>query len=161
MICGILRRLGFMVLSDMAFDGTNVHVLGLNPRDQFLIRLVLTNLLAGYIDKSIQEASTMSSQDGADQRASQTIGLFMRYCDFADMLCPEGMLGRARPKVLMIKPQMMKYIVMAFNAYDHYNNYLSIEHRAILAATFEPLRKKIADSAQFTYDRYEIEMAKK
>lgn len=144
----------------MAFDSNNVHILGLDPRDQFLLRLVLSNFVAGYIDKSIQESVGTSLQDLSDRKAQQAVNFFTRYCDFADMLCPESMLGRARPKVLMIKPQMMKYIVMAFNGYDPYNNYLSTEQRGWLQGGFERLQKKVAESFLYTYNRYEIERAK-
>jgi len=144
----------------MAFDGNNVHILGLSPKEQFLLRLVLTNLVAGYIDKSVVE-SAGGIQDLTDRKASQAVNFFIRYCDFVDMLCPESMLGKiSKGKVLMIKPQMMKYIVMAFNGYDPYNNYLSPDQRHILSSGFDSLQKKVAESFIYTYNRYEIERAK-
>lgn len=144
----------------MAFDQNNVHILGLTPKEQYLLRLIMTNLMAGYIDKAIGDAAANENLVSIDKSAQRTVALFMRYCDFVDMLCPESMLGRARSKVLMIKPELMKYVLGACNGWDAYNNYLTNEQRGMLAGSFESLHKKIAESYQYTYNKWEIERAK-
>lgn len=144
----------------MNFDGNNVHILGLDPREQYLLRLLMTNLMAGYIDKTIADSATASSMDTSDKNATQAVGLFIRYADFVDMLCPESMLGRAKSKVLMIKPELMRYVTLAVNGWDAYNNYLAADQRNYLASGFDGLQKKVADSVHFTYNRWEIEKEK-
>lgn len=143
----------------MNFD-TDVHILGLTPREQFLTRLVMSNLVAGFLDKTVQETSLYKTQEAVDQRAASVVEMFAKYNDFIDMLCPESMLGRARSKVLLLKPQLMRYVLLAFNGYDHKNNYLRPEHRQHLYTSFELLNKKIVESAQHLYNKVEIERAR-
>jgi hypothetical protein len=139
----------------------NVHVLGLSPREQYSLRLVLGNLMTGFIDKSIQEAADLKDSESVTEKCSRVIGLFNRYNDFIDMLCPGDMIAKCKPKVLLIKPQLMKYIVLAVNGYDTKNNYLGTEHRRALDFNFSDLKKKVLETSQYTYDTAEIEKAKK
>jgi hypothetical protein len=136
------------------------HVLGLNPREQYLVRILLSNLMAGYVDKAIQEAPMMKTMEAADKKAAGALTLFWRYNEMCDLLCPESMLGRARSKVIMLDSSMMKYLVMAAQGFDPRNNMLSDKHRGYLQSGFEDLKKKIVDSAQFTYSQWEIDKAK-
>lgn len=99
----------------------------------------------------------MGSQEAVDAKAAMAVGLFNRYNDFIDMLCPESLIARAKPKVLLIKEQMMRYLVLAFNGYDPKRCYLGTEHRQMLANSFEPLKTKVMSSAQFLYSHAEIE----
>lgn len=144
----------------MTFDGNNVHILGLDPREQYLLRLLMTNLMAGYIEKSVSEATHSSSLETSDKTASQAVALFIRYTDFVDMLCPESMLGRAKAKVLMVKPELMRYVTLAVNGWDPYNNYLAADQKEYLAAGYDALNKKVAESCDYTYNRWEIEKEK-
>jgi len=137
-----------------------VHVLGLNPREQFLLKLILSNLVAGYIDKSVQESMLFKTGTAVEQRASMANGLFWRYVDFCDLLCPESMLGRGRPKVLIIEQRMMKYVVQAVNGYDPHDCLLSERHRGFLSNGFEELQKKVVESSQFLYNQLEIDRAR-
>jgi hypothetical protein len=143
----------------MSFDN-NVHILGLNPLEQFLVKLVLSNLMAGYLDKAIQDAPGIDNDDAVRSKATAVLNFFEKYNSFTDMLCPESMLGKGKPKVLMIKPGMMKYVVMAFNGYMANNNYLSHEHRQMLDRQFPSLKKRVLESSGYTYNRIEIEKAK-
>ena len=143
----------------MAIEVKDTHILGLTPKEQFLIKILLSNLLAGYIDKSIKEASDLTSPEAIESKASLTVGLFNKYNDITDMLCPESLISRAKPKVLLIGEGMMKYIVIACNGYDPKNNYLSPGHKQMLVNGYESIRKKVLDSAQFQYSRSEIDKA--
>jgi len=145
----------------MVLAQRDTYVIGLSPREQYCVKLLLSNLMSGYLDKTVQEASMIDSQEGVDKRTSITLNFFNRYNDFCDLLCPESMIGRAKPKVLLLKEAMMKYLVSAVNGYDVKNNYLGTEHRNMLANNFEALKKKVLDSAQHTYSKQEIEAAKK
>ena len=138
----------------------DIHVLGLSPREQYLIKLVLGNLFAGYLEKTITESPGLKTQTDVDSKTHQALNFFKRYNNFSELLCPEGMLGRARSKVLMVQPEMMRYLVTAFNGYDHHNNYLSPQQRAMTFSSFDALKKKIVDSSKYTYSKTEIEKAR-
>lgn len=137
-----------------------VHVLGLNPREQFLLKLVLSNLMAGYIDKSIQESAMYKTDEAVDQRCAMTNGLYWRYVEFVDLLCPESMLGRGKSKVILVEQKMMKYLALAVSGYDPRECFLSDRHRGYLNSGFDELKKKVVESAQFTYNHGEIERAR-
>lgn len=144
----------------MTFDGNNVHILGLNPTEQYVLRLLMTNLMAGYIEKAVSDAGHANSMDVTDANAKRSTLLFLRFCDFTDMLCPESMLGRARAKVLMVKPELMQYVILAFNGWDPYNNYLDKGQREMVTGQFDTMNKKVAESMNYTYNRWEIEKEK-
>ncbi len=158
---GMTCRLGSAwYYSAMTFDGNNVHILGLSPAEQFALRLLMTNLMAGYIDKSVGEAAATSNMEASDNASRRATVLFLRFCDFIDMLCPESMLGKAKPKVLMVKPELMKYVALAANGWDPYNNYLDGEQRQVVNNLFDGINKKVAESLNHTYNRWEIEKEK-
>jgi hypothetical protein len=121
----------------------------------------MTNLMAGYIDKAVGDAANIRTLEVVDKAAQRTVSLFTRFCDFVDMLCPESMLGRAKPKVLMIKPELMKYVVGACNGWNAYNNYLNSEQRSMVAGSFDAINMKIVESYKYTYNKWEIEGARK
>jgi hypothetical protein len=138
----------------------NVHVIGLTPREQHSLRLVLSNLVAGLIDKSIQDATGNESATESAARSSKSITIFMKYNELSDLLCPGSMLAQGRPKVLLVQPLLMKYLVAAVNGYDPTSNYLNAEQVQILSKTFEFLKNKVLTVNQFTYSPEEIEKAK-
>ena len=137
-----------------------VHVLGLTAREQFMVKLVLANLLSSYLDKSMQEAAGVSSEV-AEAKAAQTLNLFNKYNDFVDLMCPQSMLAYGKNKLILVKPQMMRYLVIAFNGYDARNNYLGTEHNTTLRGSFDALKKKVMESNSYTFNAAEIERAKK
>lgn len=136
-----------------------VHILGLSTREQYQLRLLMSNLMAGYIDKSICEAP-WANADSVATKADNTIKFFQRYVEFCDMLCPESMMGRGKPKVMMIGATIMKYLVLAVNGYDSKENYLNAEQRTALDPFFIALKKKVEESSQYKYNSWEIEKAK-
>lgn len=138
-----------------------VHILGLSPKEQYLLRILLGNLMAGYLDKSLQESGALRTQDQYDAKSAQMIELFNRYNDMVDMLCTEHTVNFTKPKVIKIKPFTMKYILAAVNGYDPKQNFLGTEHNRSLANGFLFLKEKILMSAKFVYQQDEIERAKK
>jgi hypothetical protein len=134
-----------------------MHVLGLNPREQFLVRLLFSNLMAAYIDKSIQEAPMFKTPEAADHRAVGAVELFWRYNDICDLLCTEASISRSKSKMLMLDGRMMKYLLLAANGYDSRNCLLNDRQRGYLENGFEELKEKIVDSSYFTYDKWEID----
>jgi hypothetical protein len=139
----------------------DTHVIGLSPREQFLVKLVLANLLAGHLDRTVQDASMLVDEAAITTKSNVTINLFNRYNDFLDLLCPESMIPRAKAKVLLLREPMMKYLVAAVNGYDPKSCYLGAEHKVMLVNTFEPLKAKVLSSANYKYSMQEIETAKK
>jgi hypothetical protein len=136
-----------------------IHILGLSTREQFLLKLLMSNLMAGYMEKAVSEAPWVT----AEELALKTAGLlkfFQRYVEFSDMLCPESMLSRGRPKILMLGSTLMKYLVLAANGYDTQDNYLSPDHRQLLESQFIALKNKIVESSHHTYTSWEVEKAR-
>lgn len=110
--------------------------------------------------KTIHEMPSTTDSDAIESKSRIVLGVFRKFNDIIDLLCTESNIARARPKVLMFAPGVMKYIVMAFNGYDPSNNFLSPDERAMLHSNLEGLKKKVADSYKFTYNKWEIERAR-
>ena len=137
-----------------------VHVLGLNPREQLTLRYLLGNLMSGFLDKTVSESMSSGNQQEVDAKASHTLLLFNRYNDFIDMLCSEDNLGRAKSKVLLISPTMMRYIVLSVSGYDPKNSYLGVLHKRSVDLNFNELKQKVLETAKYTFSDKEIESAK-
>lgn len=136
-----------------------VHVLGLVPREQILLKVILANLVAGFIDKSVIESPWVTPDEVA-LKAESTVKLFQRYNEFCEMLCTESTMGRAKPKVLMLGPTLMKYCLLAAEGYDEQNNFLTKDQKDALAGQWYELKKKIVESSKHTYTSWEIEKAR-
>jgi hypothetical protein len=108
------------------------------------------------IDKSVCESPWVSPEEVA-VKSMTTIKFFQRYTEFCEMLCTESTIGRAKAKVLMLGPTLMKYLLLAARGYDPQNCYLSEDQKSQLASSFYDLNKKIVESANHTYTSWEIE----
>jgi hypothetical protein len=135
------------------------HVLGLSVREQILLRLLLYNLMAGYIHKSIMDAPWVSPDELA-LKDTNALKFFERYTDFCDMLCPESMLAKGRPKLMMVGTTLMKYLVIAVNGYDASECYLTDDQKRVLESQFVAFKEKILDSSKFLYTSWEVEKMK-
>jgi hypothetical protein len=119
----------------------------------------MSNLVAGYMDKAVNEAPWVTPEELAIKTAG-LLKFFQRYVEFTDMLCPESMLSRGRPKILMLGSTLMKYLVLAANGYDAHDNYLTTDHRQTLDSQFIALKNKIVESSQHMYTSWEVEKAR-
>jgi hypothetical protein len=134
-----------------------MHVLGLSPREQFLVRLLFSNLMAAYIDKAIQEAPVLKTQEASEASSSRTIDMFWRHNEICDLLCTEASMSRAKSKMIMLDSHMMKLLLFAVNGYDPRNCLLTDRQRGYLETGFDELREKVVDSSYFKYDKWEID----
>lgn len=137
-----------------------VHILALTPKEQLIIRVLLSNLMSGYLDLSVQEVAMSYNEEDVTAKSKKVQIMFNRYNSCLDLLCPESMLARAKSKVILLKPTMMKYLLAGFMGYDKKENFLSQEHRDLVDSGFDHLSKKVVESGGFTYNKFEIERAK-
>lgn len=135
------------------------HVLGLTPREQLILRSLLFNAYAAWVDKVIKESHS-SNEEQLDQKASYTYKLFCKYNDIIDLLANEENIGKSKPTCLVLNEEAIKLIGIAVRGFDEKNNYLGDKANYVMDY-YPNLKEKVLQSIEHKYSKKEIEEAKK
>lgn len=144
----------------MKAEETKFHVLGLSPRQQMMLRILLYNLYCGFIDKSMRDVYQTENDNTYKVKTQMALSTFERYNQVIDLLANRSTIAKAKSKLLTIAPVMMKNIMIAVHGFDQENCYLDKDDINYIKSGFNELHEKITESIKHTYTMSEIEKIK-
>lgn len=136
------------------------HVIALTPREQVALRGLLFNAFSGWIDKTIKESVGRTEEELTDKSA-YTYRLFCRYNDIIDYLANDENLAKAKPVCLTLTNETIKLMVIAVRGFDEKANFLGPVKIESVKAYYAAVKDKVLESANHTYTKREIDIAKR
>jgi hypothetical protein len=136
------------------------HVLSLTVRQQAAVRLMLFNLFANFIRKSMEDLQDfLYSEEGSSRiqaKYHMIIENLEKYDDFTDVFCSRQQTARAETRMITLSSEAMRHIQLAMKGFDRTQCHLGAGDVQYVISEFDKLKKLVEQSSQFMYSSEEI-----
>ena len=132
------------------------HVLGLDPRQQLCLRLLLYNMYCGFLRKMLSDVFASERIEVLEAKTTLTLATFDKYNQLIDLLANSDNFHKCKSKVIMVYPVMMKNLVVAVQSFDEQSHNLDSGELYYVNQEFAKVREKVLKSYEFLYTEEEI-----
>lgn len=133
------------------------HVIGLSVRNQLTLRLLLNNLLSGFIKKQLIELKQRPDADMLALKTALTQKALEDFNALTNLLANPENAAKSKSKMLKISPRYMRHLVLAVQGFNPDENELNFKDLRYVTDGFDGLASIIEQSAMYTYTDLEID----
>ena len=137
------------------------HVLGLSPRQQVCLKLLLYNLFCSFIENTIKDVSENKDEYVATVKRQLALTAFDRYDQLCSLLANHSTISKTPSKMISCPSTTMDYIWAAVNGFDPKDSYLDDKDINYVNSEHKNLIEKVTESRKFTYTAEEIAKMKR
>lgn len=131
------------------------HVMTLTPRQQATIRLLLFNLFCSFVQKNVHEVVGKKTAF-AEGKTRLILDAFNRYDEFTSTLCSRDQMIKGKQKLVQLSEPGIRYIILAFGAYDPSNCYLAPPDISFVKDEFNKVFELAKESSKHSYSRSDL-----
>jgi len=136
-----------------------VHVMGLQPKQQAVMSLVLLNFLMILTQKLFDDVADEMTVECAEVKKAVAIKAIGMFYSLIDVLATQSSYSRAKPKVVAVNTTAIQNILTAIEAFQPNNNYLEQSESNFVMTELKSIEKVANESFKHTYSEEEIRKA--
>ena len=136
-----------------------VHVIGLQPRQQGALSLILLNFLMMFAQKMFNDIEDDMSISTVESKKTSMLKAIENFYSLIDVLSTSKNYVRAKPKLVALSPTGMKNISTAIEAMMPTENFLERSEVELVMSEYKNLERVVKESLKHTYTEEEIKKA--